>query len=581
MSDESHPPLDDHLPPTDEGYGFYEVEQYSGDPLLRAPRIEPDELLADIESQRPLFDRAGPDRDPIDDAFPLVRSTGAEPDFDPTAFDPPRVVRQVRRPQAAAAVPFAPPDPDDQFVERDGSDAGYLDGDEQYSDEQYSDDREPMPAIARAGRVSFAERNWRIPTIITLVAALIVIGTVILLLPDDGIINQDSAELIELRRQPSKLWDEDLNGFASGTASDSDTLYAVVAKRSTVEVVAIDLADGDAKWRTKLGVGTVASTGDLSLGENGLTVVIDSGTSSGVLATIAVDTGKIGWQVAFDGSNASILTDSLVAVTDSAGDVMINAIDRKAKKMGISTAADAYAIEGDVIYVDAGNVLTKRSATTLEPEVGFRYNHTAALSMIALVGTSPVVAVGEQIIRLDVSGDQRYTFAPDVGIIRSLLPMQGDAVLVGGSGRMRAVAISEDSAEPITGVRTGVTPVAIVEVEDGELIVASIASGSSGSGAAATLRVSRIVDDGFEPVDEIDLTGAEAVPTVVFVGSTVYATSYETVARFIAADLDEGTRLWSIPLIDTGDVAMIGRTGVLLFTRQDDETIVTFFAPAD
>lgn len=587
MSDEPlpqpSPPFDDHADPTDEGYGYYEVEEYVGDPMLRPPVVEADALLDDIASERPLFTGRSMDSRPMVDPLLPAVAVDRQPEFDPAAFDPPRIVRPVRRPSAGFDPPAvgaeSPPT-------RRPADTAHAD-----AHAAASRDRLPPPG-PRIGRVPFAERNWRIPTIVTLVVALIVIGAIILLLPDDRGADQRSAGLVELRTQPSKQWDQDLNGFASGTVVDGNTLYAVVAKRSTVEVVALDLAEGNERWRTALGPGTVRSAGDVALGPGGLTIVVDSGAKPGLLAVVS-DTGKLEWQVPFTGEGSSIVSDSLVSATDPDGTTMISAIDRKSKKLARSDSAELFAIHGRSIYIDADGTLTKRSATTLEPEPNFGFSHSSDISAITFVDGEALLAIGEQLVRLTSSGVERSTFAPEVGVIRSLLLMQGNEVLVGSTGRMRVVAINDDDIEPITGVRTAVTPVAVAVVEDGELIIGSIASGSGGSGA---LRVLRVVDDAFEAVAEIEMTGTNAIgagaatpnkvtpiaaPIVAIVGDIIYAMSYESVPRFIAVDFVEGKRLWSIPLIADDDIARVGRNGVLLFSREDDETIVTLFAPND
>jgi len=580
MSDESipqpSPPFDDHAEPTDGGYGYYEVEEYAGDPRLRPRVFEPDPLLADIASQRPLFGEPVEPSERASSALDPVRAADVdrELEFDPAAFDPPKVIRPARRSVTA----FVPPDP----VEATVDDHPNRDDDEfdeaERADHAGSTD---LPPVVRTGRVPFVERNWRIPTIITLVIAMVVIGSVILLLPDGGIVEQDTSNLLELRTQPSKQWDEDLDGFASGAVADGDTLFAIVAKRSSVEVVALDLGNGDERWRTSLGPGGETSVGSIALGGDGLTVVIDSGSGSGVLASLADDTGTIDWQVPFDGEQTAVVADSLVRSADSKGGFVLSAIDRKNKRIGVATPADSYSIDGDQIFVDDGGVLTKRSADTLEVDDTFRFRHSGEITAYAFVGDAPVVAIGEEIVRLDNGGGVRYSFEPDVGVITSMLALQGDALMVGGTGRMRAVTIDNDEAQPITDVRTALTPVAVVEIDDAELIIAAIASGAGG---AATLRVVRISDAAFEPVAGIDLIGGNVgAPTtpIVAVGAVGYATSFETVARFIAVDLADGQRLWSLPLIEDDDRTIVGETGVILLSDEDDETIVTFFAPSE
>ena len=546
---ESEPsePFDDHARPTDDGYGYYEVDEYVGDPLLRPPSVEPDELLTDIALRRPLFSR--PDFDPPDAAAMAVPVRG-----EGDVADEPGIA--------------------DRNLESDAAHGADMSGDSG----RRVDGNEPLPPIVRSGRVSFAERNWRIPTIIALVVAMIVIGTVILLLPDDGIVEQDTSELVELRTQPSKQWDEDLDGFASGVAFDGDTLYAVVGRRSGVEVVAIELSDGDERWRTELGPGGEASVGDVALADGELTVVVDSGSGPGVLAALDAESGTVGWQIGYDGEESAIVADDLVRSTEPDGGTVLRPIDRENERLGPATPAAMSIVDGERIFVDDGRVLTRRSLSTLELDDGFEFRHTGEIAASTFVGGDLIVAVGEQVIRLDDTGAEQFSYDPDVGVVRSLLSMQGDALAVGGTGRTRIVTINSDDAEPVTDVRTSLSAIAVVVIDGEERILGVI---PSGTGGAATLRVVRVSDASLETVAEIGVTGGNEAAPIVVVNDIVYATSSEAVPRFVAADLGDGERLWSFALIEDDDTAVVTETGVVLLTDEDDETVVTYFAADD
>lgn len=506
MSDEFLPssaqPGDDEssLPDPDEnGYGYYVVEEYSGDPTLRPYDLAEGELL-----------------EPLQDL-----------DFDP---------------------PIVETDPES-------------DADE--------------PANPRSGRVPFAERNWRIPLIGVLVAAVVVLASVILLLPDDGLQQKASGGLVELRRQPVKQWDEDLDGFSSSVAADDESMYLVVVKPRVTALVAFDLATGDQRWSTELGPPGAPATGSVAIVDKGLAVAFN-GSSAGDGSFLLVDpaNGKILWQSPVALPVAAMVSASVIGGADRGRGFRIESIDYSDKRVGEAVSADAYFLVDDVVYLDRGGVLTTADAATLQPSADFRFAHDDTIADPFRIGDDTVLGVGEQIVRLGADGAEKYSFDPQVGIIRNVMPMNGDRALVSSATRMRVVALNDDAAEEATSVRAGVSPVLTHDIEGDEFIVAF--DGPDLGVGAATLRVMRVEGDDFGQVSEIALTSSDGPPPVMVVGNTAYATSFGAAPEFVAFDLNTGERLWTLPLVPDAETT-VGASGVIVLTREDDESVVSYF----
>ncbi len=429
----------------------------------------------------------------------------------------------------------------------------------------------------QSGRVPFAERNWRIPLIGFLIAATVVIVSVVLLLPGDEADVSSGTAAIELREQPVKQWDEDLDGFASGVATDDTSMYAVVVKPTTTELVALDLISGDQRWATELGLGGTTASGSALIGDDGLDVVFDGPSAdSDAYIRIDPDNGEILWTGSVARPLATVGSE-LVVGQATGGGYRLSPIDQAKRKVGDSIAVDTFFMVDDRLYLDDGGMLITADPSTLKPLGKFRYRHDEAVVTPLRLGDDLVFATGERIVRVDAEGVEKYSFDPQVGIIRNLIEMQGDRVLVGGSNRMRVVSLNDSEAEAATRVRTGVSPVAVHEIEGDEFIL--VFGGPDTGVAPSILRTMQVTEDNFEQLAEIELISSDGAPPVPIAGNTFYTTSLGPSPKFLAFDLTTGQRLWTI-VLDPDANATVTPTGVVVLAREDDESVVTYYAPS-
>ncbi len=470
--------------------------------------------------------------------------------------------------------PSGPPVEDDPPAP-DESGFGY------YAVDEYTGDPALRPLVDQppptSGRVPFAERNWRIPLIGVLIAAMVVLVTVIVLLPDDGLVLDDSSRLVELRVKPTKQWDEDLDGFASSVAADAESMYLVVVKPRATELVALDLATGDERWSLDIGPAGRNATGSVAVVGDRLAVVFSGGSSSrsGSFAMVDPANGKISWQTTVGHPVAAVVSDSVIgAVADDGGSELL-AIDSSRKRVGEAVHADEFFLVHDLIYLDNDGVLATADAKTLQPTGTFRYRHDEPIVDPLRVGDDVVLGHGEEIVRLDRDGAEKYSFDAQVGIIRNLLPMAGDRILVSSATRMRVVALNDADAEASTPVRSGVSPVLVHDIDDDEFIVAF--DGADRGLGPATLRVMRVDGDDFDQVSEIELVSSDGAPPLSAAGTTGYAMSFGTARQFVAFDLNTGQRLWSLAVPPDGEITATSN-GLIVLTREDDESVVGFYS---
>ena len=538
MSDEflppTGPPVEDEAPlpdPDESGYGYYAVEEYSGDPADR-PLADP--LLTVLPNPPPVS--------PV--AYERQPSTSP---FDPPD-DPPVESASVRSPDAPI---------DDEDAEADA-------------------DFDERP-LTRSGRVPFAERNWRIPLIGVLIAAVVVLVTVIVLLPDDGLEQDESTGIADLREAPTKQWDEDLDGFAAHVAADDTSMYVVVLKSAAVELVAFDLGSGVQRWATEMGPAGPSSTGSVSVVDDGLAVVVGS-RAGGSFAMIDPKNGKMMWQSPIDQKDPTLEPDFVITGAAAGGGFDLSAIDVSNERVGESVHADGFFFVDDLVYLDNDGVLSTADAKTLEPSGEFSYDHEGPIVDLLGIGQDVVLSGGEQLIRVASDGTASYSFDPQVGIIRDMMPMNGDRILVSGSARMRVVALNDTDAEAATAIRSGVSPLLIHDIEGDEFIVAF--DGADRGVGPATVRILRVEADDFDQVSEIELVSADGAPPVTVTGMTAYTSSFGPPPQFLAFDLNSGEQLWTLGLLGGDDPTVISN-GVIVLTREADESVVGFYAKAD
>ncbi len=448
-----------------------------------------------------------------------------------------------------------------------------------YEDEDdgrpHTDDGEDLRQPA--GRVPWADRNWRIPTIIGLVAALVVIGAVILLLPGDEIAVQDAVDIGELRELPERRWDEDLDGLASGITSDGEALYVVVAKSATTELVALELATGAERWRAGLGQGDSTSTGAVRIFQDGLAVVVGaSSAGEGSFSSVDPKDGTVRWSAPTELVQPQLISDVLISSSSRGGRVTLTAIDGKAEKLGRSVDADSFFPVGDDIYLNNAGVLTRASASTLEMDGDFRSAQTADVTGAIQIADDLVIAAGDEIVRLDSTGAEKYAFDPEIGPITALLPLQGDVVLAGAARRMRAVAVADEDASAVTAVRSGGQPLQIQTTDEDEFVV--VFDGQGSGRAPATVRIMQVVDEAFDQVSEFEVTTLGGPPSVAISGSTMYSRSFEPEERLIALDFGTGERLWGLTLTGDQPSATLAASGVIGLSREDEESVVAFYS---
>ncbi len=542
MSDEFPPPAqraeDELVPaePDESGYGYYEVEEYSGDPAARP--VDPDPIAPE-----PVAPFASP------------QSVAPSPPTRP--FAPPMIGLEKAAHEAPEIVAHSATHDDD------------VDG-------------EAWPE-GRSGRVPFGDRNWRLPLIAFLGVAIVVLGATILLLPDGGIEQRNVSEFAEIRSKPVKQWDEDLDGFASAATADETSMYIVVAKPTAIELVSFDLNTGDERWSTDLGPGDSTGTGRVAIVEEGLVVVFNPAAgANGSVVSVDPETGTIRWQGPAGHPLSTVVTGSVVA-GPSASAFELTALDDSKKRLGATIRANAFFVgdrdeDGDVgvIYVDNGGVLTAVDATTLESVPDFQVAHSTPIVAPVAVDGGLVFGQDNEIVRVTDDGTKSYSFDPEIGRIETLVPMSGDQVAVSGSSGTRVVSLDDDKAEFGSNVRLGSALVRVVET-DGEEFVA-VFDRSTATSDSGVLSLLRRVDDSFETVSELDTVSPDVAPELTVAGATGYITSSGASPLFVAFDLITGERLWGLAML-SGDVATLTSDGVLVLAREDDESVVTYHAP--
>ncbi|HRE00162.1 MAG TPA: PQQ-binding-like beta-propeller repeat protein, partial [Ilumatobacteraceae bacterium] len=179
-------------------------------------------------------------------------------------------------------------------------------------------------------RVPFAERNWRVPTVSVLLIAIVVIGVVIVLLPNDGRVDRSEAAVGSFRDKPKERVSTSVAGTIVALETNDDSIYVLSVVNRSLRLVSLDRSTGDERWNVSLeALGGARSSmiprvvGDLWADADSLAVVSVVGAADPRYRAIDAESGAVTWSAQLREGSAPAFERELLVSTRSADGVTV------------------------------------------------------------------------------------------------------------------------------------------------------------------------------------------------------------------------------------------------------------------